>query len=140
MCIRGDFTLYDAKASGWQLLFWQNPPIPHTEEIRHWCMNVVEETLQNIVRILLEDRFRKTKGYAYTDEINLLAEECFRFSKDGQDNPNHLIQARFQSDAVLVGVGCTDPCLSPGSSKTPWNHLFCSTGSRCHQRFGSRHR
>ena len=106
MCIRGDFTLYDAKASRLAVAFLAKSTHHTPEEIPALVYELVEKKLyKNIVRILLEDRFRKTKGYAYTDEINLLAEECFRFSKDGQDNPNHLIQARFQSDAVLVGVG-----------------------------------
>ena len=106
MCIRGDFTLYDAKASRLAVAFLAKSTHHTPEEIPALVYELVEKKLyKNIVRILLEDRFRKTKGYAYTDEINLLAEECFRFSKDGQDDPNHLIQARFQSDAVLVGVG-----------------------------------
>ena len=106
MCIRGDFTLYDAKASRLAVAFLAKSTHHTPEEIPALVYELVEKKLyKNIVRILLEDRFRKTKGYAYTDEINLLAEECFRFSKDGQDNHNHLIQARFQSDAVLVGVG-----------------------------------
>lgn len=106
LCILSDFTLYDAKASRLAVAFLAKSTHHTPEEIPTLVYELVEKKLfQNIVRILLEDRFRKTKGYAYTDEINLLAEECFRFSKDGQDNPNHLIQARFQSDAVLVGVG-----------------------------------
>ena len=111
MCIRGDFTLYDKKASRLATAFLAKSTHHAEAEIPELVYELVEKKLyKNIVRILLEDRFRRNKSYTYTDEIDLLVEECFqlsesKLSKKGEEGSSHLIQTLFQSDAVLVGVG-----------------------------------
>ena len=123
MCIRGDFTLYDAKASRLAAAFLAKST-HHTEaEIPSLVYELVEKKLyKNIVRILLEDRFRRNKSYVYTDEIDLLVEDCFQLSKSklsqkGEEGSNHLIQTLFQSDAVLVGVGAPIHVFLPEVAK-----------------------
>lgn len=54
---------------------------------------------------MLEDRFRKTKAMPTQMRTTFWQKNVFVFPKTDRTDPNHLIQARFQSDAVLVGVG-----------------------------------
>ena len=106
MCIKGDFTLYDAKASRLAVAFLAKSTHHPQEEIPDLVYELVEKKLfKNLVRILLEDRFRKNKQYHYTEEIDLLAEEYFKLSRHASEESEYLIQPLFHSDAVLTGIG-----------------------------------
>lgn len=106
MCIKGDFPLYDAKAAELAVEFLARSVHKKREEIPDLVYRLVEKKLyKNILRILLEDRFYGNKQYSYSKEMDLLAEECFKTAIAGADDPRHMIQPLFVSDAVLVGVG-----------------------------------
>lgn len=118
MCIKGDFTLYDAKASRLAAAFLAKSTHHTPKEIPDLVYELVEKKLfKNLIRILLEDRFRKNKQYRYTDEIDLLAEEYFHLSRQSSEESEHLIQPLFHSDAVLIGVGAPIHVFLPEVAK-----------------------
>ncbi|MBC5648987.1 hydantoinase/oxoprolinase family protein [Christensenella tenuis] len=122
MHIKGDFSEYDAQASRLAAQFVIKSLYAHAddtcsmEEFCEMVYDLVKKKLyQNIVRILLQDKFSQIKKDGLSGQLEMLISESWEINKRAHDTG--YTDFDFSTNATLVGIGAPTHIFLPDVAK-----------------------